>query len=68
MNWTFMLDEAFRTNPNFWFELSTWDGYEPTLPNDKRKFYLSICAGVHTGAIWWNDQFGYVADETARGP
>jgi hypothetical protein len=42
MNWTFMLDEAFRTNPNFWFELSTWDGYEPTLPNDKRKFYLSI--------------------------
>lgn len=26
MNWIFMLDEAWRVNPNFWFEISTWDG------------------------------------------
>jgi len=26
MNWVFMLKDAFRENPNFWFELSTWDG------------------------------------------
>lgn len=26
MNWVFMLDEAWRANPDFWFEMSTWDG------------------------------------------
>lgn len=26
MNWVFMLDEAWRVNPDFWFEMSTWDG------------------------------------------
>jgi hypothetical protein len=28
MNWVFMLEEAWRVNPNFWFEMSTWDGNE----------------------------------------
>ncbi|MFZ4983994.1 MAG: hypothetical protein ACOYLF_00905 [Blastocatellia bacterium] len=42
MNWRFMIEEAYRVNPNFWFELSTWDGHEPTLANDKRKFYASL--------------------------
>jgi len=42
MNWRFMLEEAYRVNPNFWFELSTWDGHEPALANDKRKFYAAI--------------------------
>lgn len=28
MNWIFMLDEAWQANPNFWFEMSTWDGNE----------------------------------------
>jgi len=28
MNWIFMLDEAWRVNPDFWFEISTWDGNE----------------------------------------
>ncbi|MFO7901543.1 MAG: hypothetical protein ACQESR_18600 [Planctomycetota bacterium] len=28
MNWVFMLDEAWRVNPDFWFEISTWDGNE----------------------------------------
>ncbi|MFP4027306.1 MAG: hypothetical protein ACLFWL_05900 [Candidatus Brocadiia bacterium] len=26
MNWVFMLDRAWKSNPNFWFEMSTWDG------------------------------------------
>lgn len=42
MNWRFMLEEAYRINPNFWFELSTWDGHEPNQANDKRKYYVSI--------------------------
>lgn len=28
MNWIFMLDEAWQANPDFWFEMSTWDGNE----------------------------------------
>ncbi len=28
MNWLFMLDEAWQANPDFWFEISTWDGNE----------------------------------------
>jgi len=28
MNWVFMLDEAWQASPNFWFEVSTWDGNE----------------------------------------
>lgn len=28
MNWVFMLQEAWRVNPDFWFEISTWDGNE----------------------------------------
>ena len=38
-NLVFMQNEAYRLNPKFWFELSTWDGYAPTEPNDKRKYY-----------------------------
>ena len=26
MNWIFQLEEAWKVNPNFWFEISTWDG------------------------------------------
>jgi hypothetical protein len=28
MNWIFMLDEALKAKPDFWFEMSTWDGNE----------------------------------------
>ena len=36
MNYDFMLKEAYRLNPNFWFELSTWNGcdYYPLNPSD----------------------------------
>lgn len=26
MNWNFMLNEAWQLDPNFWFEISVWDG------------------------------------------
>jgi hypothetical protein len=39
MNWVFMLDAVHRAKPDFWFELSTWDGDSPGQANDKRKFY-----------------------------
>lgn len=39
MNWVFMLQEAYQANPDFWFEISTWDGYAPDEPNDKRQYY-----------------------------
>jgi hypothetical protein len=42
MNWVFMLDEAYRLNPDFWFELSVWDGYQPNRPTDKRARYASL--------------------------
>jgi hypothetical protein len=28
MNWIFQLEEAWKVNPEFWFEISTWDGNE----------------------------------------
>jgi len=39
MNCVFMLEEVQRTRPEFWFELSTWDGNVPGQANDKRMFY-----------------------------
>jgi hypothetical protein len=39
MNWSFMLDDVYRARPEFWFELSTWDGDQPGQGNDKRRFY-----------------------------
>ncbi len=42
MNWVFMLDEAKRLNPEFRFEISTWDGHEPSQDNDKRKYYAQL--------------------------
>jgi hypothetical protein len=38
MNWVFMLNETWRLNPDFWFEISTWDGHEQG-DSDKRKAY-----------------------------
>jgi hypothetical protein len=42
MNWVFMLDEIHKTRPDFFFELSTWDGDQPGAGNDKRKFYAKL--------------------------
>ena len=38
MNRVFMLEESFKANPNYWFELSVWDGYMADKPDkDKRQ-------------------------------
>ncbi|MBI4026327.1 MAG: PKD domain-containing protein [Verrucomicrobia bacterium] len=42
MNWIFMLQEAHKLNPRFWFEMSTWDGDATDQPNAKRKFYARL--------------------------
>ena len=42
MNWLFMLDEAWKLNPKFWWEISIWDGHEPKLDSDKRKAYAKL--------------------------
>ena len=38
MNWVFMLNDVYKENPNFWFELSTWDGDQNGI-NGKRSQY-----------------------------
>jgi hypothetical protein len=42
MNWVFMQREAYRLNSRFWFEISTWDGHEPEMANDKRLSYARM--------------------------
>jgi hypothetical protein len=41
MNQVFVLEEIYKKNPNYWFELSVWDGNEQSKDNDKRKYYAS---------------------------
>ena len=35
MNWLFMLEQARKSSPNFWFELSIWDGSDGDDPARK---------------------------------
>lgn len=47
MNWVFQLRKTYEANPQFWFELSIWDGYmggtpKPLSPDDKRTFYKNL--------------------------
>ena len=39
MNYVPVLSEVRRVKPDFWFEISTWDGQQPGQPNDKLLFY-----------------------------
>ena len=41
MNWVFMQAEARRQNPDFWFEMSVWNGNLPGAASDKLASYLS---------------------------
>jgi len=42
MNWVFMIEEARRLNPDFWFEFSVWDG---DLTEKKGKIDAYLKAG-----------------------
>jgi hypothetical protein len=52
MNWVFMQEQARKLNPQFWFEISTWDGNESSQANDKRKFYAK------KGQTYGPDRYG----------
>ena len=41
MNWVFMQKEVSKASPEYWFEISTWDGDQPAAGNDKRKFFAA---------------------------
>lgn len=43
MNWIFMLEEAWQADPDFWFEMSTWDG------NDVRRWMEGLGVEKPTG-------------------
>ncbi len=42
MNFVPMLEETRRLFPDFWFEMSTWDGRSDELDEDKDDFYRSL--------------------------
>ena len=42
MNWVPMLEAARRVRPDFWFELSTWDGRSDDDARDKDDFYAAL--------------------------
>lgn len=52
MNYVPVLSEVRRTEPDFWFELSTWDGQEPGQPTDKLLFY------ANRGQTYTPDRYG----------
>ncbi|MHB8813052.1 MAG: hypothetical protein ACYDAE_07265 [Steroidobacteraceae bacterium] len=52
MNYVPVLAEVRRTEPDFWFEISTWDGQEPGQPSDKRLFY------ANRGQTYSADRYG----------
>ncbi len=48
MNWVFMLKDAYKDNPNYWFELSTWDGDTGGI-NGKRGQYAGKGGQIYDG-------------------
>lgn len=45
MNWVFMLEEAHRERPDFWFEISIWDGNNADPGQKQRKIETYRAAG-----------------------
>jgi hypothetical protein len=58
MNYVAVLSEVRRTEPDFWFELSTWDGQEPDQPTDKRLFYAERGQKLTSDRYGGMTQFG----------
>jgi hypothetical protein len=55
MNWIFMLEETYRDRPNYWFELSIWDGNsagEDSKNKSKKEAYLKA------GQTWTPERYG----------
>ncbi len=58
MNWIFMLEEAYQMNPDFWFEISVWDGHASSMDNDKRRYYIQQGQKYGPGRYEGMVQFG----------
>jgi hypothetical protein len=58
MNWVPVLAEVMRANPDYWFELSTWDGQTPGLPKDKSLFYRARGQTLTPARVAGMAQFG----------
>ncbi len=62
MNWIFQLEEAWRVNPNFWWEISVWDGngggwtpdmgYRPELVSKSK-----ACQYMKDGQTYTSERF-----------
>lgn len=48
MNWVFELHDVYAKNPNFWFELSTWDGDMTGNASSKRLQYAARGGQIYT--------------------
>lgn len=48
MNWVFELQDVYAKNPNYWFELSTWDGDMVGNPSSKRLQYAARGGQIYT--------------------
>jgi hypothetical protein len=59
-NWVFMLEETHKENPDFWFELSVWDGNHAAAAAAKGKVSKQD-RYIETGQEWSSDRYaGFV--------
>jgi len=60
-NWVFMLEEAYRDRPEFWFEISVWDGNEARTTNPKKKSSRKMDQYIKAGQTWSPERYaGFV--------
>ena len=58
MNWLPTLGYVYRHKPDFWLEMSVWDGQSPGSPTDKRSYYLQRGQQFSPGRYGGMVQFG----------
>ena len=61
MNWIFQLEEAWKANPDFWWEISLWDGNRRWRPGMKYSVDLlkksKACQYAKDGQTYTPDRF-----------
>ncbi len=61
MNWIFQLEEAWKVKPDFWLEISTWDGNNTWVPGDPYDAQLlaksKACQYIKDGQTYTPDRF-----------
>jgi hypothetical protein len=61
MNWIFQLDEAWKVKPDFWWEISLWDGNEGWTPGTACTPELlkkaKACQYLHDGQTYTPERF-----------